>query len=282
MKNKKEKISIIEANNRWLNINLYELISYLDLIVLFVKRDFAVFYKQTILGPLWYIIQPLVNTIVFTVIFGNLAKIPTDGHTPFIFYFCGTIIWSYFALCVNSTSSTFVSNASVFGKVYFPRLTVPIATVIISLVQFLIQFLLLLIILIYFYFIGSELLININYIYIPLIIIHVSIISLGFGILISALTTKYRDLTFVLSFGLQLWMYATPIVYSFNLIPEKYKILMLLNPMTVPVENFKAVIFGSNNLSLFDNLIGITITFIIFFMGLIFFNKVEKTFMDTV
>jgi len=266
----------------WFEINIKELFHYKDLIWLFVKRDFVTFYKQTILGPLWYIIQPLINTIVFTIIFGNLAKISTDGVPPFIFYMSGTVAWSYFASCITLTSNTFSQNAAIFGKVYFPRITVPIANVIISLLQFFIQFAIFILFLIYFTIQGSSINPNMYILLLPLIIFQMAVLGLGLGILISSLTTKYKDLTFVMSFFVQLWMYATPIVYPLSIVPEKYRLLVILNPMTSIVETFRGAFLGASSIELNDIFISVSFTLLIFFLGLLMFNRVEKSFMDTI
>tara|TARA_B100000686_G_C16596409_1_gene866243 strand:+ start:198 stop:1046 length:849 start_codon:yes stop_codon:yes gene_type:complete len=280
---KEEKWDLhIKPKNNWLDIDFRELFRYRDLIYLFVKRDFVTFYKQTILGPLWYIIQPLINALVFTVIFGNLAKISTDGIPPFIFYMAGTVVWGYFAACITLTSNTFNQNAEIFGKVYFPRITVPIANVIISLLQFLIQFVIFIFFLFYFISQGSEIYPNFYILLLPLLVFQMAILGLGFGILISSLTTKYKDLTFVMSFGIQLWMFATPIVYPFSIIPEKYKIICSLNPMTSVVEIFKLAFLGSSSIEFTHVLISVAVTISVFVFGLFMFNKMEKNFMDTV
>jgi len=266
----------------WFEIDIKELFNYKDLIWLFVKRDFVTFYKQTILGPLWYIIQPLINTIVFTIIFGNLAKISTDGVSPFIFYMSGTVAWSYFASCITLTSNTFSNNAAIFGKVYFPRITVPIANVIISLLQFSIQFTIFIFFLIYFKYNGSLIYPNKYILLLPLIILQMAILGLGFGILISSLTTKYKDLTFVMSFFVQLWMYASPVVYPLSIIPEKYRIIAALNPMTSIIETFRGAFLGVSSIQLTHILISVSFTLLIFFIGLLLFNRIEKSFMDTI
>ncbi len=266
----------------WFEINIKELFHYKDLIWLFVKRDFVTFYKQTILGPLWYVIQPLINTIVFTIIFGNLAKISTDGVPPFIFYMSGTVAWSYFASCITLTSNTFGQNAAIFGKVYFPRITVPIANVIISLLQFFIQFAIFILFLIYFTIQGSSINPNMYILLLPLIILQMAVLGLGLGILISSLTTKYKDLTFVMSFFVQLWMYATPIVYPLSIVPEKYRLLVILNPMASIVETFRGAFLGVSSIELSHIIISVSFTLLIFFLGLLMFNRVEKSFMDTI
>jgi lipopolysaccharide transport system permease protein len=274
--------TIIEPTRGWLHINFKELFRYRDLISLFVKRDFVTFYKQTILGPLWYLIQPIVNTLVFSVIFGKIAKISTDGIPPFLFYMSGTVTWGYFATCINLTSNTFVKNADIFGKVYFPRLTVPIANVMIALLQFCIQFLLFLCFLIYFIWAGAEVNPNSLILLLPLILFQMAVLGLGFGVLISSLTTKYRDLTFAMTFALQIWMYITPIVYPLSSVPEKYRLLLALNPMCSVVECFRLAFLGSSSIETAHIALSISITVIVFIAGVIMFSRVEKNFMDTV
>ena len=274
---------VIKPVNSWLNINLREIFKYWDLVILFVKRDFVVFYKQTILGPLWYIIQPLFNTLVFTLVFGKIAKIPTDGIPPFLFYLSGTVVWGYFSLCLNQTGRTFVSNAGIFGKVYFPRIIVPISTTIIAVFQFLIQFLIFLGFYFYFWNNGFEISLNIYALMmLPLIVLHMALMSIGFGLIISAATAKYRDLTFAMGFLVQLWMYLTPVVYPLSEVPDRFKIYILINPMTAVVETFRTAFFNLSTMPLQDLFLSISITIFVFFTGIIVFSRVEKTFMDTV
>ncbi len=274
---------IIDSKKSKFIFNLYEIIQYKDLIKFFIKRDFVVFYKQTILGPLWYVIQPLVNTIVFTVIFGNLAKIPTDGNPPFLFYLSGTVIWSYFAICLTTTSRTFLTNAHIFGKVYFPRVSVPLSNVIFSLVQFFLQFIIFLFFYIYFFTNGTSLNFNINLLIIlPLLLLQTAFLGLGFGLLISSLTTKYRDLNFVMDFFVQLWMFATPIVYPLSLVPDNYKLIIAINPMTSVVETFRKIFFDNSAIQIEHIIISLSVTIIIFILGIINFNRVERNFMDTI
>ena len=223
---------IIQAKTGSKDIRLGELYRFRDLIYLFVRRDFVAFYKQTILGPFWYVIQPLVNTLVFTIIFGRLAKISTEGTPPFLFYMAGTVSWGYFATCLQTISKTFGSNSGLFGKVYFPRLTVPVSSVIIGLLQFGIQFVIFIGFFLYFMWKGAEVHPNFLIFTLPLMLLQMAVLALGFGILISSLTTKYRDLTLAMGFAVQLWMFATPIVYPLSIIPEKYRLLAALNPMT--------------------------------------------------
>ena len=273
---------VIKPVHGWLNINIKEIIRYWDLIMLFVKRDFVIFFKQTILGPLWYIIQPLFNTLVFTLIFGKVAKIPTDGIPPFIFYFSGNVVWAYFASCLNQTGTTFVANAGVFGKVYFPRITVPISIAISTVFHFFIQFALFLGFFFYFWYVGTDIKPSIYVFTLPLIVLHMAILSVGIGLIISAATTKYRDLTFAMGFLVQLWMYLTPVVYPLSEVPEKFKIFILINPMTAVVESFRGAFLGATSLTPQGLLLSIILTILFFIGGIIVFSRVEKTFMDTV
>jgi len=272
----------IKPRNGWIGFNFKELIKYTSLIFLFVKRDFVIFYKQTILGPLWYIIQPLVNTIIFNLIFGKIAKLSTDGVPPFLFYMSGTVVWSYFSTCVNGASNIFVKNATIFGKVYFPRITVPIAIVITSLVQLLIQFSIFIGFYLYFIANGANLTPNKLILVVPFIIFQMAILSLGFGSLISALTAKYRDLTFAMTFFIQIWMYLTPIVYPFSQVPEKYQLIYMMNPMVAIVELFRSAFLGKGIVSMELIVVSVSLTFIIFILGLIMFSRTERSFIDTV
>ena len=273
---------VIKPVHGWFNINFKEIVKYWGLILLFVKRDFVVFYKQTILGPLWYIIQPLFNTLVFTLIFGKVAKIPTDGVPPFIFYLSGTVVWGYFSTCLTQTGRTFVANAQVFGKVYFPRITVPISIAITAVFQFIIQFMIFMVFFIYFWYVGTDIKPSIYVFTLPLIVLHMAILSVGMGLIISAATAKYRDLTFAMGFLVQLWMYLTPVVYPLSEVPDKFKIFILINPMTAVVESFRGVFLGVSSLTLQGLLLSIILTILLFIGGIIVFSRVEKTFMDTV
>ena len=274
---------IIEPQRSLLDLRLGELWRYRDLVMLFVRRDFVSVYKQTILGPLWYLIQPLLTTITFTVIFGNVAKLPTDGLPQFLFYMSGTIVWSYFADCLNKTSVTFVNNANLFGKVYFPRLAVPISILISSLISFLIQFALFLAFVVYFLFAGSQ--IHFNWLWVafsPLLILMMAGLGLGFGIIVSSLTTKYRDLRFLVTFGVQLLMYATPIIYPVSSIPERYKWILLANPMTSIIEAFRFGFLGAGDANVSHLLYSFSFMVVVVILGIVIFNRVEQTFMDTV
>jgi len=273
---------VIKPVHGWFNINFKEIVQYWDLILLFVRRDFVVFYKQTILGPLWYIIQPLFNTLVFTLIFGKVAKIPTDGIPPFIFYLSGTVVWTYFASCLNQSGRTFVANAQIFGKVYFPRVTVPISIAITAVFQFIIQFMIFLGFFIYFWYVGTDIKPSIYVFTLPLIVLHMAILSVGMGLIISAATAKYRDLTFAMGFLVQLWMYLTPVVYPLSEVPDRFKIFILINPMTAVVESFRGAFLGASSITPQGLLLSIILTILFFIGGIIVFSRVEKTFMDTV
>lgn len=273
---------ILRPKRSLLDVNLQELWQYRDLIMLFVKRDFVSKYKQTILGPLWFLIQPLLTTIMFTIIFGNIAGISTDGIPKILFYMTGIVGWNYFATCLNDTSQTFIKNASIFGKVYFPRLALPISVVISNLVSFVIQFAFLCVFLVYFMATDARISPSIMVLWIPFLVILMAGLGLGFGIIISSLTTKYRDLTHLVTFGVTLWMYATPIIYPLSGIPEKYRMLVLANPMTPVVETFKAALLGVGQVNTLQLLYSFLFTVVLLAIGVIIFNKVEKTFMDTV
>ena len=274
--------TVIGPVSGWFDFSLKELWRYRDLIALFVRRDFVAVYKQTILGPLWFLIQPLFSTLVFTVVFGRIAKIPTDGLPPMLFYMAGIVSWNYFASCLTRTSDTFIANAGIFGKVYFPRLTVPVSVVIVNLITFAIQFLLFLCFLIYFYLQGTAIHASLWILLTPLLLLQMGVLGLGMGILISSLTTKYRDLTFVVGFGSQLWMYATPIVYPMSQIPEHWQWLYALNPMASIIETFRYAFLGSGSVNLRHLTISAGMTLLIFFAGIVLFSRIEKTFMDTV
>ena len=273
---------ILRPKRSLLDINLRELWQYRDLIMLFVKRDFVSKFKQTILGPLWFIIQPLLTTIMFTIIFGNIAGIPTNGIPKILFYMSGIVGWTYFSTCLNDTSQTFIKNASIFGKVYFPRLALPISVVISNLVSFVIQFAFLCCFLVYFMMKGSDVSPNILVLWIPVLVILMAGLGLGFGIIISSMTTKYRDLTHLVTFGVTLWMYATPIIYPLSGIPEKYRLFVLANPMTPVIETFKTALLGVGQINYLSLLYSFCFTLVLLAVGVIIFNKVEKTFMDTV
>ncbi len=278
----KEWNLIISPKRGLLDINLKEIWKYRDLTTLFVRRDFVSRYKQTILGPLWFIIQPILTTLMFTLVFGRMAGIPTDGLPPMLFYMAGTVAWTYFATCLNATSNTFIANAGIFGKVYFPRLTVPISIVISNLIQFGIQFALMLTIMVIFWLSGTHFHVTVYVLLIPYLLILMALMGLGFGIIVSSLTTKYRDLTNLVAFGMQLWMYATPIIYPLSKIPARYKIYIMANPVTPIVETFRYALLGSGTVSEGQLIYCTVFTICILTLGIIMFNRVEQSFMDVV
>ena len=274
---------IIEPQRGLFDLRLGELWKYRDLVMLFVRRDFVAVYKQTILGPLWYLIQPLLTTITFTVIFGNIAQLPTDGLPQFLFYMSGTVVWSYFADCLNKTSNTFVQNANLFGKVYFPRLAVPVSILISNLITFVIQFGMFLIFVLFFAVQGSR--ISPNWLWValsPLLIVVMAGLGLGFGVIISSLTTKYRDLRFLVQFGVQLLMYATPVIYPVSSIPQGWQWVIQINPMTPIVETFRYAFLGAGTVDLWHLLYSFGFMLVVVLLGAVIFNRVEATFMDTV
>jgi len=273
---------VIRPRNGWLDIDPMEIWRYRDLIALFVWRDFVSIYKQTILGPLWYIIQPLLTTLVFTVIFGNVAKLPTDGLPPFLFYLSGVVCWRYFADCLNNTSNTFVGNAHLFGKVYFPRLTVPVSIVISSLIGFGIQFLLFLLFFVYFAVNFAAIQPQPAILLLPVLILQMAALGLGLGIIVSSLTTRYRDLTHLVGFGVQLWMFATPVVYPASSLPEKWRWVLAFNPMAPVIEVFRYAFLGTGSINLQHWFISLASTILLLIAGVVLFSRVEKTFMDTV
>lgn len=273
---------LIRPSRNVLDLRLGELWRYKDLVLLFVRRDFVSAYKQTILGPLWYLIQPILTTLTFTVIFGQIASLPTDGLPQFLFYMSGTVIWAYFADCLNKTSNTFVQNAGLFGKVYFPRLAVPVSILISNLVTFAIQLSLFIVFLLFFMWTGARVSPNLWLLLLPILILIMAGLGLGFGIIISSLTTKYRDLRFLVTFGVQLMMYATPIIYPVSSIPEKFRWLILANPMTSIIETFRFAFLGTGTISWAQLLYSFGFMLVLVFFGAIIFNRVEQTFMDTV
>ena len=276
---------IITPKKHLFDVNLREIWNYKDLLTLFVRRDFVAIYKQTILGPLWFFIQPIFTTLIFTVVFGQLASIPTDGLPPVLFYMCGITCWNYFAECLTKTSNTFILNSNIFGKVYFPRLVLPISIVVSNILKFGIQFLLFISFLIYYYFQGAVIQPNIYILLLPFLLILMAGLGLGFGILISSLTTKYRDFQFLVAFGVQLFMYATPIVYPLSLAKEKlgsYSWVAIANPMSSVVESMKYAFLGQGELNWYYLSYSTVFMVILLFIGIVSFNKVEQTFMDTV
>lgn len=277
----------IRPRTGWFDINLRELWQYRDLIWMLIKRDFTLIYKQTILGPAWVVIQPLLTTVIFTVVFGNIAGLPTDGMPKFLFYMGGNIAWQYFANCLNATSSTFITNRNIFGKVYFPRLCMPLSTVFSRLINFGVQFALFIVFVVY-YMLQPDSAVQPDWQLIlltPLMLLQLAMLGLGFGMIVSSMTTKYRDLQLLVSFGVQLWMYATPVTYPASMIAEKFPQLLgvyMLNPLTPLIELFRAAYLGSQSYYLNYYWLSIAMTVLIFGLGVVLFSRVEKTFMDTV
>ena len=272
----------IEPHGHLLDLKLKELWKYRDLIYLFVHRDFVAQYKQTILGPAWHFIQPLFTTIIFTIVFGKIAQLSTDGTPPFIFYMAGTVIWTYFANVLTATSSTFTGNAGIFGKVYFPRLAIPMANLFSKLIAFAIQFFFFLCFLGYFIWQGSDIQPNIWVLATPLLLLMMAALGLGLGIIISAMTTRYRDLIVLVGFGVQLLMYVSPIIYPLSTLPEQWRFWASLNPIAPIVELFRYAYLGSGSINLNMLVTSFLVISGILFIGIILFNKVERTFMDTV
>ncbi len=275
--------TVIKPHNKLWEVDFKELWRYRDLFMMYVKRDIITMYKQTILGPLWFVIQPAITTIMYMVVFGGIAGISTDGLPQPLFYLAGICLWQYFADCLNKTSSTFISNQGIFGKVYFPRLVAPLSTIVSGLVKLGIQILLFVIVYIYFLAIGTPVEPNWALSLFPLLVIMIAGLALGFGIIISSLTTKYRDLTILFTFIVQLWMYGTPVIYPLSSIPEgKIKLLMQLNPITPIVETFKYGTLGTGEFSW--NMLGYSFCFmlVVLSIGIVLFNKVQRSFMDTV
>ena len=275
---------VIRPKTGWFDLHLYDLWRYRDLIGMFVWRDFVANFKQTILGPLWFIIQPLLTTVTFTIVFGNIAKLGTDGLPSLLFYMSGIIGWSYFSDCLNSTSSTFTSNAGIFGKVYFPRLAVPLSIVISSLLKYGIQFAFFLCFFVYYYFFTSAA-IHPNPVLLltPLLLLIMAGLGLGCGIIISSLTTKYRDLRFLVGFAVQLAMYATPVIYPLSKLQgSRFLWLVLLNPMTPVIETFRYGFLGAGTFRPEYLALSTGITALLLFICILLFTHIEKTFMDTV
>lgn len=273
---------IVKPYSKWYKLNLKEVWDYKDLLFLFVKRDFVSIYKQTILGPLWLFIQPIITTVIYTIIFTYVAKIGTEGVPSILFYLAGITLWTYFSDCLNKTSNTFVLNSGVFGKVYFPRLIMPLSVLISNLIKLGIQLLLFIIIWLYYLFSTNSVHPNIYILLTPFLLLIIAGLGLGFGLIISSLTTKYRDLTFLIGFGIQLLMYATPVIYPLSAIPQKYKTIILLNPMTSIIEAFKYAFIGIGFFNWLYILYSLGCMITILFLGIIIFNKVGKSFMDTV
>ena len=276
---------IIKESTSLFDVNFQDIWRYRDLLFMFVKRDFVSFYKQTILGPLWFFIQPIFTTIVFTFVFGNLAGISTDGLPQQLFYLTGITSWNYFSDCLTKTSTVFKDNANIFGKVYFPRLIMPLSIVVSNLVRFGVQLLLLIIMMFYFAIfpaIGTSFHITYAIAFFPILVLLMALLGLGLGLIITAVTTKYKDLTFLITFGVSLLMYGTTVIYPLSAAPEKYKRIIELNPMTGIIEAFRFAFLGKGEFSLWSLGYSAIITVIVLFLGILIFNKTEKNFVDTI
>ena len=273
---------ILRPQRGWWDLRLGELWRYRDLVGLFVWRDFVTYYKQTILGPLWYIIQPILTTVVFTVIFGNIAKLPTDGLPAFLFYLSGNTVWTYYSTCLVSTSNTFAANAAIFGKVYFPRMVIPLSIVISNLISFAIRLGVFLAFLLYFMASGSAIHLTLWVLALPALLLIMAGMGLGLGVIISSLTTKYRDLQQLVGFGVQLLMYATPVIYPLSTVQGALRWVILANPMTAVVEVFRLGFLGTSSVDPLSLLYSVGFTLVVMLIGLLIFNRVEATFMDTV
>ena len=277
-----DEITYVSSKQKWFSVNLKDIWKYRDLIILFVKRDITTNYKQTVLGPLWIIINPLLSTTVFTVIFGVIAGIPTDGTPQFLFYMSGNILWNFFSSCLNRASGTFLGNARLFGKVYFPRLVMPISGILYNLINFMLQTAVYVILVIVYSLIGANVHPNLLIILAPFLVLQTALLGTGMGLIISSITTKYRDLNVLVSFGVSLLMYITPVVYPISRVPENFRWLMLLNPVAPIVETYRCAFLGSGSFEWQFLLISLAVTLALLFWGVIVFNKVEKNFIDTV
>lgn len=273
---------IIRPKTGWFDLHLADLWRYRDLTFLFVWRDFVAQYKQTILGPLWHLIQPLLTTALFTLVFSRVAQLSTDTLPPILFYMAGVTCWNYFAECLTRASGTFIQNAAIFGKVYFPRLSVPISVVLSNIIKFAIQFALFLAFMGFYYSQGAAVHPNIYVLLTPVLLLIMAALGLGLGIIVSSLTTKYRDLHVLVTFGVQLLMFVTPVVYPVSMVSQQYRWLILANPMTALVETFRYAFLGAGTFDLWHLIYSGGVTFVILCIGVVLFNHVERTFMDTV
>ena len=275
----------ITPKNKFFSLNLKEVWQYRDLLLLFVKRDVVTVYKQTVLGPLWYLIQPLFTSVTFTIVFNNLAGISTGNVPPFLFNLASITVWNYFTTCLNGTSNTFGNNAGIFGKVYFPRIIAPLTVVISNLIKFVIQLLIFFAFYIYFYAKGASIYFTGVTVFLPFIIVVMGMLGLGLGMIISALVTKYRDLTYLIGFGVQLLMYVSAVVYPMSLIQEKmpdYAWIVKYNPLAYCIETTRYMLLGVGELPVWGMIYTLTVTVVVFFIGLLLFNHTEKSFIDTV
>lgn len=276
---------VIRPTRGWFRLNLADLWRYRDLLGLLVHRDFVAKYKQSVLGPLWFVIQPLLMTVVFTLIFGKVARIPTDGLPPMLFYLCGLLGWNYFAQTFQATSGTLTTNASMFGKVYFPRLVVPLSLVVSGFIAFAIQLATFLAFWLWFRFAtpaGASLHLGWSLLWFPLVMVQIAMLSLGVGLWLTSLTAKYRDFNYLTGFITQVWMYATPVIYPLSKIPEEWRWVAVLNPMTMPVEALKRIFLGQGTVEPVYIAVSVAASLVLLCSGIVIFSKVEKTFVDTI
>lgn len=277
------QVFVIEPKKHWLDVDIRGLYRYRDLYIMYIKRDIVTQYKQTILGPLWYVIQPMLTTIMYMCVFGGLAGISTDGIPQPLFYLSGIMLWNYYSTCFSSCSDVFSANANVFGKVYFPRLVVPLSACTSNLLRLLIQFCLFVIVYMYYaFFCGFEVNVGRTLFFAPLLIVMIGLHAMSWGLLFSSLTTKYRDLKFLIQFGIQLFMYATPVIYPLSFAPEKYRWIINLNPLTPIFETFKYGCFGVGTFDVQGVITSFIILCFCLFLSVIIFNRTEQRFMDTV
>lgn len=276
-------VTEIQPRGRLMDLQLRELWRYRDLVALLVRRDFVAQYKQTILGPLWHVINPVLTTLTFTLVFGKIAGISTGGAPTFAFYFAGNLVWGYFSRSLTTVSTTFVSNAGIFGKVYFPRLVVPVSVLFSQLIAFGIQLGVFLAVLVWYYARGVVIHTNVATLFLlPVLLLLLAALSLGFGVLVSAMTTRYRDLTQLVAFGVTLWMYVTPVVYPLATVPAKYRLYVLANPLTPIVEYFRLAFLGTGTAQPAHLAYSAAVAAVMLLLGVTWFNRVERTFMDTV
>lgn len=272
----------IKSKNGWFDIDIRELWQYKDLVWLFFKRNYTTRYKQTILGPLWLILNPLITVTLYSVVFGGLGKLSTDGVPHFVFYLCSNAIWTFFATCLTQTSATFTANAGIMGKVYFPRLVMPISSVLTGMLDLVIQLAILVVVMVGYAVMGYRFAIGPTLLCAPLLILQTGMLGLGFGIIVASLTTKYRDLAVLVGFGVSLWMYASPVVYTIGLIPEKYLSLYMVNPMSPIMECWRNAVIGSGTFYWGYWAMSWAFTLAVLALGVMLFSHIEKTFMDTV
>lgn len=279
---KKYNCTVINPKTKFFSFDFSELLKYRDLVWLFVKKNYSTRYKQTILGSAWLLITPLLSIICYSIIFGTVAGLSTDGLPKLVFYLSGNIIWTFFSKCVNDNSNLFAGNAYLFGKVYFPRLTLPVSNVITAFFDFCIQFMLLSLLMVYYSFHGWSFRLNLALIYFPLIMLQLGLLGLGTGLIITSVTTKYRDLSILVHFIMQIWMYGSPVVYSLNIVPERFMRLYMLNPVTSSLILFKQGLFGTYQLDFKNWGISWLVTLVISLLGIFSYNKTEKTFIDRI